>query len=85
MAVTPLTDAQQRAVDALAQAGRLEQVEVDTERCASILTQAAAALGDLPNVRHPQNTYNRLSGLTHRKTKSRCRARPRRPVVSLAA
>ncbi len=48
MAVTPLTDAQRRAADALVQAGRVEQVPVDLLRCVSFLTQAAAALGDLP-------------------------------------
>ena len=63
--MTPLTDAQQRAVDALVQAGRLEQVPVDLQRCASFLTQAAAALGDLLNVRHPQNTYNLAYDAAH--------------------
>ncbi len=65
MAVTPLTDAQRRAVDALVRAGRLEQVPVDLQRCASFLSQAAAALGDLPNVRHPQNTYNLAYDAAH--------------------
>ena len=65
MATMPLTEAQQRAVGALLQAGRLEQVQVDLPRCASFLTQAAAALGDLPNVRHPQNTYNLAYDAAH--------------------
>ena len=65
MALTPLTAAQQRAVDALLQAGRLEQVPVDLQRCASFLAQAAAALGDLPNVKHPQNTYNLAYDAAH--------------------
>jgi len=67
VAVTLLTDAQQRAVDALAQAGRLEQVPVDLQRCALFLVQAAAALGDPPNVRHPQNTYNLPTTLSRRR------------------
>lgn len=65
MAVTPLTDVQKKAVDALVLAGRLEQVPVDLQRCASFLTQASAALGDLPNVSHPQNTYNLAYDAAH--------------------
>ena len=65
MAMTPLTDAQQRAVDQLVQAGRLEKVPVDLQRCASFLVQADAALGDLPNVQHPQNTYNLAYDAAH--------------------
>jgi len=63
--VTPLTAAQQEAVNVLVLAGRLEQVPVDLQRCASFLTQAAAALGDLPNVQHPQNTYNLAYDAAH--------------------
>lgn len=65
MAVTPLTDAQQEAVDVLVRAGRLEQVPPDPTRCASFLNQAAAALSDLPNVRHPQNAYNLAYDAAH--------------------
>ena len=65
MAVIPLTDLQQQSIDALVRAGRLEPVPVDLQRCASFLSQAAAALGDLPNVRHPQNTYNLAYDAAH--------------------
>ncbi|SDY93514.1 hypothetical protein SAMN05661080_05075 [Modestobacter sp. DSM 44400] len=49
MAVIPLTTAQQRAVDALMAARRLERVPIDEQRCASFLHQAVTALSDLPN------------------------------------
>lgn len=65
MAVIPLTDLQQQSIDALVRAARLEPVPVDLQRCASFLSQAAAALGDLPNVRHPQNTYNLAYDAAH--------------------
>ena len=65
MAVIPLTDLQQQSIDASVKAGRLEPVPVDLQRCASFLSQAAAALGDLPNVRHPQNTYNLAYDAAH--------------------
>ena len=52
MAVTLLTNAQQRAVDALVTAHRLERVPVDEQRCRSFLDQAETALSDLPNVTH---------------------------------
>ncbi|WP_324273595.1 hypothetical protein [Blastococcus brunescens] len=55
MAVTPLSLAQQRAVDALMAARRLERVPVDERRCAAFLEQAETALADLPNDRHAQN------------------------------
>ena len=48
VAVTPLTTAQQRAVDALVAAQRLERVAVDERRCVAFLEQAETALADLP-------------------------------------
>ena len=48
MAVTPLTTAQQLAVEALVAARRLQQVPVDEQRCAAFLSQAETALSDLP-------------------------------------
>ena len=65
MALTPLTAAQEAAADSLVRAGRLDRVPADHARCASFLAQAAAALGDLPNVRHPQNVYNLAYDAAH--------------------
>ena len=65
MAVTPLTAAQQRAVDALVAARRLERLPVDEQRCAAFLAQAETALSDLPYVRHAQNTYNLAYDAAH--------------------
>lgn len=56
--MTPLTAAQQRAVDALVAARRLGRVPVDGRRCAAFLGRSETALADLPNVRHAQNQYN---------------------------
>ena len=60
MAVTPLTAAQQRAVDALVATRRLERVPVDEQRCAAFLGQAETALSDLPNVTHAHRDQPRL-------------------------
>ncbi len=65
MAVRPLTTAQQRAVDQLLAARRLDQVPVDEQRCAAFLQQAETALADLPNVRHAQNRYNLAYDAAH--------------------
>jgi hypothetical protein len=65
VAVTRLTTAQRRAVDALVAAGRLERVPVDEQRCSAFLGQAETALSDLPNVRHAQNTYNLAYDAAH--------------------
>lgn len=65
MAVTPLTAAQQSAVDALVAARRLEPVPVDEQRCAAFLGQAEAGLSDLPNVTRAQNTYNLAYDAAH--------------------
>jgi hypothetical protein len=65
VAVTPLTAAQRRAVNALVTDGRLERVPVDEQRCTSFLTQAATALSDLPNVTAPQNEYNLAYDAAH--------------------
>ena len=65
MAVTPLTAAQQGAVDALVSGRRLEQVPVDERRCAAFLRQAETALSDLPNVTHAQNRYNLAYDAAH--------------------
>ncbi len=65
MAVTSLTTAQQRAIDALVAARRLELVAVDQQRCAAFLGQAETALSDLPNVTHAQNKYNLAYDAAH--------------------
>lgn len=65
MAVTPLSTAQQDAVDALVAARRLEVVPLDERRCAAFLGQAETALADLPNVRHAQNRYNLAYDAAH--------------------
>lgn len=65
MAVTPLSTAQQRSVDALVGARRLERVPVDERRCVAFLEQAETALSDLPNVRHAQNRYNLAYDAAH--------------------
>lgn len=65
MAVTPLTAAQQRAVDALVAARRLERVPVDERRCTLFLDQSGTALDDLPNVTHAQNKYNLAYDAAH--------------------
>lgn len=65
MAVTPLTEAQQRAVDVLVAASRIERVPVDERRCASFLDQAGTALSDLPNLTHAQNRYNLAYDAAH--------------------
>ncbi|MGY1709160.1 hypothetical protein ACI8AC_06570 [Geodermatophilus sp. SYSU D00758] len=65
MAVTPLTTAQQRAVEELVAARRLERVPVDEQRCAAFLGQAETALSDPPNVTHAQNRYNLAYDATH--------------------
>jgi hypothetical protein len=63
--VTSLTTAQQRAVDALVAARRLERVPVDEQRCAAFLDQAETALSDLPNVTRAQNKYNLAYDAAH--------------------
>ena len=65
MAVRPLTAAQQRAVDELVAARRLDHVPVDEQRCAAFLQQAETALADLSNVRHAQNSYNLAYDAAH--------------------
>ena len=65
MAVTPLTPAQQRAVEDLVAQRRLERVPVDEQRCAAFLDQAETALSDLPNVVHAQNRYNLAYDAAH--------------------
>ena len=65
MAVTPLTAAQQRAVEALVTARRVESVPADEQRCRSFLDQADTALADLPNVTHAQNKYNLAYDAAH--------------------
>jgi hypothetical protein len=56
--VTPLTAAQQAAVDAIIAARRIERVPADERRCRAFLDQAGAALSDLPNLSRDQNRYN---------------------------
>lgn len=48
MAVTPLTPAEQQAVDALLAARRIEQVVVDIARAAAFLAAARDRLGQIP-------------------------------------
>ena len=65
MALTPLSATQQRAVDSLVAARRIERVPVDERRCAAFLEQAATALADVPHVRHAQNRYNLAYDAAH--------------------
>ena len=65
MAVTPLSTAQQRAVDALVAARRIQRVPVDEGRGAAFLQQAETALADPPHVRHAQNRYNLAYDAAH--------------------
>jgi hypothetical protein len=65
VAVSPLTTAQQRAVEELVATRRLEQVPVDEQRRAAFLQQAETALADLSNVRHAQNRYNLAYDAAH--------------------
>lgn len=48
MAVTPLTPAQQQAVDGLVAAHRIEKVPPDVARASAFLTTAADRLGQVP-------------------------------------
>jgi hypothetical protein len=65
VAVTPLTDGQQHAVDALVVGRRLERVPIDEQRSMAFLRQAETALSDLPNVTHAQNRYNLAYDAAH--------------------
>lgn len=58
MAVVPLTDAQQRAVNAMAVAHELRTVVVDETKARAFLAGAEAALADVPNVTRVENKYN---------------------------
>ncbi len=58
MAVTPLTAAQQSAVEVLVAAGRLAVVPVDLLRAAVFVRHAEEAIVDLPNLTRVQNRYN---------------------------
>ena len=58
MAVTPLTSAQQSAVEALVAAGRLAAVPADRVRAALFVRHAEEAIVDLPNLTRVQNRYN---------------------------
>lgn len=58
MAVTPLTTAQQRAVDALVASGALRRVVPDEAKAAAFLAGAEAALADVPNVTRVENLYD---------------------------
>jgi len=58
MAVMPLTDQQQSAVDDLVSAGRLAVVPVDLARAAVFMRQASEVIADLPHLTRPQNRYN---------------------------
>lgn len=58
MSVTPLTPAQQTAVDALETAGRLRKAPPDETRAELFLGHAADALADLPNLTRVQNKYD---------------------------
>lgn len=56
--MTPLTAAQQSAVEVLVAAGRLAVVPVDLLRAAVFVRHAEEAIVDLPNLTRVQNRYN---------------------------
>lgn len=58
MALTPLTQAQRRAVDALVAQGRIAVVPADDDRAETFMHQAADVIADLPHLTRPQNQYN---------------------------
>ncbi len=58
MALTPLTPAQQQAVDALVAQGRLALVPSDDARALIFMHQAADAIVDLPHLTKLQNRFN---------------------------
>ena len=57
MALTPLTPAQQQAVDALVAQGRLALVPSDDARALIFMHQAADAIVDLPHLTKLQNRF----------------------------
>lgn len=65
MAVTPLNPSQNRAVDALVSAHRLERVPVDTGRAAMFLEKAQRRLEDLDNLTWPESRYNLAYDAAH--------------------
>lgn len=58
MALTPLTQAQRRAVDSLVAQGRIAAVPCDDDRAETFMHQAADVIADLPHLTRPQNQYN---------------------------
>lgn len=58
MDVTPLTLAQQAAVDSLVASGRLAVVPPDATRAQAFIRQASDALEDLPRLTKSQTSYN---------------------------
>ena len=58
MALTPLTQAQRRAVDSLVAQGRIAVVPADDDRATTFMHQAADVIADLPHLTRPQNQYN---------------------------
>ncbi|NYI42596.1 hypothetical protein [Demequina lutea] len=57
MVMTPLTAAQQAAVDALAQSGRIAPVPVDLLRASSFMGNARDLLDELPKLTGPSARY----------------------------
>ncbi len=65
MAVTPLTPAQQAAVDALVASGRLAVVPPDATRAQAFIRQASDALEDIPRLAKTQTRYNLAYDVCH--------------------
>lgn len=58
MAVTPLTEDQQEAIEELVAGGRIEVVPADFKRASAFLEQAENSLADIDNVTVVQNRYS---------------------------
>jgi hypothetical protein len=65
VSLTPLTPAQQVAVDALVSNRRIEPVPADQRRCQAFLRQAGEALEDVGNMTRTQNRYNLAYDAAH--------------------
>lgn len=65
MSVTPLTPAQQAAVDALQAAGRIRKTRPDEVKTEMFLGHAVDALADLPNLTKAQNKYDLAYNAAH--------------------
>ncbi|WP_244929993.1 hypothetical protein [Nocardioides sp. W7] len=65
MALTPLTTAQQDALDVLETSGRIQKVPSDLSRASDFLRQADDALLDVPNLTKTHNKYNLAYDAAH--------------------